>query len=166
MKNCNNPRVGAITAFAAVMIAGSALAADYNWTGNGDGHSWSDVNNWTNEAGVAVAPDSSTSQPYSYSFTVGDSGLCVTQDISGSILVNRLTIENTADNAAVVEIASKENGCLLDFSANATVDVPAGATLSGRLTPIAGPINRLPRTARAGSCSTSCAVRGRSVFSI
>lgn len=128
MKNCNNPR-GAITAFAAVMIAGSALAADYNWTGNGDGHSWSDANNWTNEAGVAVAPASSTSQAYSYSFTVGDSGLCVTQDISGSILVGQLTIENTADNAAVIELASKENGCLLDFSANATVDVPAGATL-------------------------------------
>lgn len=119
----------AITAFAAVVIVGSALAADYNWTGNGDGHSWSDANNWTNEAGVAVAPASSTSQAYSYSFTVGDSGLCVTQDISGSILVNRLTIENVADNAAVVEIASKENGCLLDFSANATADVPAGATL-------------------------------------
>ena len=128
MKNINNPGV-AITAFAAVVIVGSALAADYNWTGNGDGHSWSDANNWTNEAGVAVAPASSTSQAYSYSFTVGDSGLCVTQDISGSILVNRLTIENVADNAAVVEIASKENGCLLDFSANATADVPAGATL-------------------------------------
>ncbi len=119
----------AITAFVAVVIVGSALAADYNWTGNGDGHSWSDANNWTNEAGVAVAPASSTSQAYSYSFTVGDSGLCVTQDISGSILVNRLTIENVADNAAVVEIASKENGCLLDFSAYATADVPAGATL-------------------------------------
>lgn len=129
MKNINNPRRVAITAFAAVMIAGSVLAADYNWTGNGDGHSWSDANNWTNEAGVVVAPASSTSQAYSYSFTVGDSGLCVTQDISGSILVNRLTIENVADNAAVVEIASKENGCLLDFSANATADVPAGATL-------------------------------------
>lgn len=129
MKSCNNPRVGAIAAFVAVVIVGSALAADYNWTGNGDGHSWSDANNWTNEAGVAVAPANSTSQAYSYSFTVGDSGLCVTQDISGSILVNQLTIENTADNAAVIELASKENGCLLDFSANATVDVPAGATL-------------------------------------
>ncbi len=129
MKTDNNPRGGAITAIAAVMIVGSVMAADYNWTGKGDGHSWSDANNWTNEAGVAVAPASSTSQAYSYSFTVGDSGLCVTQDISGSILANRLTIENVADNAAVIELASKENGCLLDFSANATADVPAGATL-------------------------------------
>ena len=129
MKNINNPVGGAITAFAAVVIVGSALAADYNWTGNGDGHSWSDANNWTNEAGVPEAPASSTSQAYSYSFTVGDSGLCVTQDISGTILVGQLTIENTADNAAVIELASKENGCLLDFSAYATVDVPAGATL-------------------------------------
>ena len=122
-------RRGAITAFVAVVIVGSALAADYNWTGNGDGHSWSDANNWTNEAGAAVAPASSTSQAYSYSFTVGDSGLCVTQDISGSILVNRLTIENVADNAATIQLVSKANGYLFDFSANAVVDVPAGATL-------------------------------------
>lgn len=111
------------------MIAGSALAADYNWTGLAGNCLWSDSGNWTNAAGVAVAPASSTTQNYSYSFIVGDSGLCVTQDISGTILVGQLTIENTADNAAVIELASKENGCLLDFSANATVDVPAGATL-------------------------------------
>lgn len=128
MKNCNNPR-GVITAFAAVVIVGSALAADYNWTGNGDGHSWSDANNWTNASGVAVAPVSSTSQAYSYSFTVGDSGLCVTQDISGTILVNQLTIANVADNAATIQLVSKANGYLFDFSANAVVDVPAGATL-------------------------------------
>ena len=77
MKNINNPR-GVITAFAAVMIAGSALAADYNWTGLAGNCLWSDSGNWTNAAGGAVAPVSSTSQAYSYSFTVGDSGLCVT----------------------------------------------------------------------------------------
>ena len=120
---------GAITAFAAVMIAGSALAADYNWTGKGDGHSWSDANNWTNAAGLAVAPAVAENVKHSYHFPVDDTGLVVTQDMKGAIIISTLTFERTSTAPVTVEMASKELGCVLHVGAKDTVTVPEGMTL-------------------------------------
>lgn len=129
MKNCNNPKGGAITAFAAVMIAGSALAADYNWTGKGDGHSWSDANNWTNAAGVAVAPVVAENAKYSYLFPVDDTGLVVTQDMKGAIIFSDITFERTSTVPATVEIASKALDYIVVGGMGSSVYVPEGMTL-------------------------------------
>ena len=113
--------------FAAVSF--SAFAADFNWTGLGDGHSWSDANNWTNESGTAVAPTPASNVKHSYWFPVDDSGLVVTQDISGQIIVSSLIFERTFTAPVTVEMASKEVGCVLGFAATSSVDVPEGMTL-------------------------------------
>lgn len=132
MKNTNNPR-GAITAFAAVMIAGSALAADYNWTGLAGNCLWSDSGNWTNAAGVAVAPAVAENVTHSYHFPVDDTGLVVTQDMKGAIIISTLTFERTSTAPVTVEMASKELDCVLYVGSNGTskgtVTVPEGMTL-------------------------------------
>ena len=113
----------------AALLAASAHAADYNWTGLGDGHSWSDADNWTNAAGVAVAPTPTDSQKCSYLFPVEDSGLVVTQDMSGAIIISTLTFERTSTAPVTVEMASKELGCVLYVGTSGSVTIPEGMTL-------------------------------------
>ena len=123
-------------AAAALGIAGIAVqAADYNWTGLGDGHSWSDANNWTNAAGVAVAPVVSTSTKSSYHFPVDDTGLVVTQDIPGEIIISTLTFERTSTAPVTVEMSSKELNCVLVAGMQSAVTVPEGMTLLWKTDP-------------------------------
>ena len=117
--------ISALLAFAAL----SARAADYNWTGLGDGHSWSDADNWTNAAGVAVAPAVAESAKHSYLFPVDDSGLSVTQDMTGAIIISTLTFERTSTAPVTVEMASKELGCILYVGTGGSVTIPEGMTL-------------------------------------
>ena len=107
----------------------NAFAADYNWTGLGDGHSWSDANNWTNESGTAVAPTPANNVKHSYWFPVDDTGLVVTQDLSGAIFISDLTFERMGTAPVTVEFASKALDYVLTFGASSTVDVPDGMTL-------------------------------------
>ena len=117
--------ISALLAFAAL----SARAAEYNWTGLGDGHSWSDANNWTNAAGTAGAPTPANNAKHSYWFPVDDSGLVVTQDVSGAMIISDLSFGFTGSGPTTVEFASKQLDCVLTFGANSTVDVPEGMTL-------------------------------------
>lgn len=117
----------AVGLFAAVSF--NAFAADYNWTGKGDGHSWSDTNNWTNAEGVPVAPTPSNNTKFSYWFPVEDSGLVVTQDVKGAIFISDLTFERMGTAPVTVEFASKALDYVLTFGTSSTVDVPDGMTL-------------------------------------
>ena len=45
MIRCAASMTKSTMAIAAMLVAIAANAADYNWTGSGDGHSWSDANN-------------------------------------------------------------------------------------------------------------------------
>ena len=119
----------AIIALVVATAAFTASAADYNWTGNGDGHSWSDANNWTNATGAVVAPANVSNKAFTYLFPVADSGLVVTQDISGYIIIKSLEFERTSTAPVMVEMVSKAVGCRLGFSANSTNNVPEGMTL-------------------------------------
>ena len=123
-------------AAAALAIAGIAVqAADYNWTGLGDGHSWSDADNWTNAAGVAVAPVVSTSTKSSYLFPVDDTGLVVVQDMTGAIIFSTLTFERTSTAPVTVEMSSKELNCVLIAGMPSAVTVPEGMTLLWKTDP-------------------------------
>ncbi len=122
-------RVTMLAAVAALGLAAIAPAADYNWTGLGDGHSWSDADNWTNAAGVAVAPAVTDNAKYSYHFPVDDSGLAVTQDMRGAIIISTLTFERTSTAPVTVEMSSKELDCVLYCGSQSSVTVPEGMTL-------------------------------------
>lgn len=128
MKNLLKIRCAIISlAVSAALL--SASAADYNWTGKGDGHSWSNADNWTNAEGVPVAPVVTDGAKYSYHFPVDDTGLVVTQDMKGAIIMSTLTFERTSTAPVTVEISSKEPDCILYVGAQGTVTVPEGMTL-------------------------------------
>ncbi len=141
MKNLLKIRCAIISlAVSAALL--SASAADYNWTGGGDGHSFSDPNNWTNELSEAVAPADDTSKGYSYWFPLYDSGLVVTQNINGSVLASSLVIERIGSGEAELRIVSLPHVAgdastgwsdrekyFFDFVTKGAMDIPSDATL-------------------------------------
>ncbi|MBQ6137253.1 MAG: laminin G domain-containing protein [Kiritimatiellae bacterium] len=130
MSLCNKRNLVSFCAAGALAVASlGAYAADFNWTGLGDGHSWSDANNWTNAEGVAVAPAVAENVKHSYHFPVDDTGLVVTQDMKGAIIISTLTFERTSTAPVTVEMASKELDCVLYVGTQGTVTVPEGMTL-------------------------------------
>ena len=75
------------TAGFAVLLCGTAMGADYHWTGAAGDHLWSTAGNWETSSGGAVA-SVETSKPHTYNFgkrngtNVGWGGeLVVTQDV-------------------------------------------------------------------------------------
>ena len=129
MKNSARLVVGAVVALVVATAAFTASAADYTWTGEGDGHSWSDANNWINATGEHVAPAPTENAKYSYLFPVDDSGLVVTQDMAGAVIISTLTFERTSTAPVTVEMASKELGCILYLGTGGSTTIPEGMTL-------------------------------------
>ena len=69
---------------AVALICGTAMGADYHWTGAAGDHLWSTAGNWTDSSGNAVAaPEPATA--YTYQFSAWGDGLVVTQDVDVAI---------------------------------------------------------------------------------
>ena len=126
----------------AALVAASARAADYNWTGGAGNCLFSDSGNWTNELGEAVAPASNANTTFSFSFPVDVSGAVITNDVNGTVFIKSLVIVRSDSGAAEIKFVSLPHVAgdastgwadrekyIFDFGGNSTFDVPADTTL-------------------------------------
>ena len=103
----------------AVLLCGTAMGADYHWTGAAGDHLWSTAGNWTDSSGNAVAaptPDTA----YTYNFTqsaFADQAfsLVVTQDIN-VVFGTAIAVHGAGSSAETTDVTFvSAKGCKLSM---------------------------------------------------
>ena len=112
---------------AVALMCGTAMGADYHWTGAAGDHLWSTAGNWTDSSGNAVAapkPDTA----YTYNFTqsaFADNAfiVVVTQDIN-VVFGTAIAVHGAGSSAETTEVTFvSANGCTLSTSTTDALNV-------------------------------------------
>ena len=123
-------RVHFSACLAAALVALSASAVDYWWTGGGNDGLWSTADNWATDAqGTPATAAPVRSDKANYYFDVPAGGLVVTQDDIGGILVSNLVVTTSATDPVELKIVSAAQDNEFEFCTGASIDVGAGVTL-------------------------------------